>query len=103
MRVTAKCYLVQNEANENKYGCKGVSKKHNDLHFQRYEDVLDVFLKTRRDNELERKDIDKAKNVGLRAYNQAMVTYEQNKLGLSSYYDKPYALVDGIHTRPLDF
>ena len=30
--LTAKCYLVQNEATENKYSCKGVSKKHNDLH-----------------------------------------------------------------------
>ena len=64
--LTAKCYLVQNEAlNENKYSCKGVSQKHNDLHFQRYKNVLDVFLKIRRDSELEEKDIDKAKNVGL--------------------------------------
>ena len=64
--LTAKCYLNQNEAlNENKYSCKGVSQKHNDLHFQRYKNVLDVFLKIRRDSELEEKDIDKAKNVGL--------------------------------------
>ena len=96
VRLTAKCYLVQNEANENKYSCKGVSKKHNDLHFQRYKDVLDVFLKTRRDSELEGKDIDKTKNVGFRAYDQDMVTYEQNKLGLSAYYDKHYVLVDCI-------
>ena len=46
--VIAKCYLIQNVANENKYSCKGVSKKHNDLHFQRYKDAFDVFLKTRR-------------------------------------------------------
>ena len=31
--LTAKCYLVQNEANESKYSCKGVSEKHNDLLF----------------------------------------------------------------------
>ena len=36
----------------------------NDFYFQRYKDVLDVFLKTRRDREL--KDITKAKNVGVR-------------------------------------
>ena len=101
--LTAKCYLVQNEANENKYSCKNVSKKHNDLHFQRYKDVLDVFLKARRDSELEGKDIDKAKNVGFRVYDQGIVTYEQNKLGLSACYDKRYVLADGIHTRPLDF
>ena len=104
--LTAKCYLVPNEVNEDeddKYSCKGVSKKHNDLHFPRYKDVLDVFLKTRRDTELEEKDIDKAKNVGFRVYDQGVVTYEQNKLGLSAYYDKRYVLADGIHTRPLDF
>ena len=102
--LTAKCYLVQNEAlNENKYSYKGVLQKHNDLHFQRYKNVLDVFLKIRRDSELEEKDIDKAKNVGFRVYDQGVVTYEQNKLGLSAYYDKRYVLADGIHTRPLDF
>ena len=30
--LTAKCYLVQNDAKQNKYSCKGVSQKHNDLH-----------------------------------------------------------------------
>ena len=51
---STKCYLVQNEAGQNKYSCKDVSKKHDDLYFQRYKDVLDVFLKTRRDSELAR-------------------------------------------------
>ena len=102
MWLTGKCYLAENEAlNKNKYSCKGVTKKHNDLYFQRYKDVLDVFLKTRRDSELEQKDIDKAKNVSFRVYDQGVVTYEQNKLGLSAYYDKRYVLADGIHTRPL--
>ena len=92
--LTAKCYLVQNEANEDdKYKCKFDSKKHNDLHFQRYKNVLDVFLKTRRDTELEEKDIDKAKNVGFRVYGQGVVTYEQNKLRLSAYYDKCWLMV----------
>ena len=92
--LTAKCYIVQNEANEDdKYNCKVVPKKHNDLHFQRYKDVLDVFLKTRRDTELEEKDIDKAKNVGFRVYDQGVVTYEQNKLRLSAYYDKRWLMV----------
>ena len=62
---------------------------------------MDVFLKARRDIELEGKDTDKAKNVGFRIYDQGMVTYEQNKLGLSAYYEKRYVLADGIHTRPL--
>ena len=100
---TAKCYLVQNESlNENKYSSKCVSQKHNDLHFQRYKNVLDVFLKTRRDSELEEEDIDKASNVGFRVYDQGVVAYKQNKLGLSDYYDKLYVLADGIHARPLN-
>ena len=104
MWLTAKCYLVQNEAlNKNKYSCKGVSQEHNDLDFQRYKNVLDVFLKTRRDSELEEKDIDKAKNVGFRVHDEGVVIYEQKKLGLSGYYDKSYVLADGIHTTPLDF
>ena len=74
--LTAKCYLVQNESNEDdKYSYKGVSKKHNDLHFQRYKNVLDIFLKTRRDIELEEKDIDKANNAGFRVHDQGIVTY----------------------------
>ena len=101
MWLTAKCYLVQNETlNEKKYSCKGISKQNNDQHFQRYKDV---FLKIRRDSELEEKDIDKAKNVGFWVYDQGVVTYEQNNLGLSDYYDKRYILHNGIHTRPLDF
>ena len=55
------------------------------------------------DSKLVEKDIDKAKNVGFRVYDQVVVTYEQSKLGLSAYYDKSYVLADGIHTRPLDF
>ena len=55
------------------------------------------------DSELGEKDIDKAKKVGFRVYDQGIVTYEQNKLGLSGYYGKRYVLDDGIHTRPLDF
>ena len=99
--LTAKCYLVQNEAGQNKYNCKGVSKKHNDLHFQRYKDVLDIFLKTRRDSELE--DIFRASNAGFRINDKDIVTYEQNKLGLSAYCDKRYVLVEGIYTRPSGF
>ena len=64
---------------------------------------MDVFLKTRKSSELEEKDVDKAKNVGHRVHDQGVVIYEQNKLGLSAYYDKRYVLADGIHTRLLDF
>ena len=104
MGLTAKCYLVQNETlNENKFSCKGVSKRRNDLHFQRYKDALDVYIKTRRESELEENDIDKSKNVGFRVYDQGVVTHQQNKLGLSAYYNKRYVLGYRIHTWSLDF
>ena len=71
------------------------------MYFQRYKDVLDVLLKTRIDSELEGKDIDKTKNIGFGIYDQGIVTYEQNKLGLSAFYDQRYVLANGIHIRPL--
>ena len=45
--------------------------------------------------------LDKAQNTGFRIHDQGIVTYSQNKLGLSAYYDKRFVLPDGIHTRPL--
>ena len=64
--------------------------------FKRYKDVLDIFQ-----NMSELQEVDKAINKGFRVQEQGMVTYEQNKMGLSAYYDKRYVLPDGIHTRPL--
>ena len=81
--LNAKCYLVQNE---NKYSCKGVSKKQNDMCFKRYKDVLDIFMS-------ELQEVDKAINKGFRGHEQGMVTYEQNKLGLSAYYDMCWTMV----------
>ena len=91
--LTAKCYLVQDQhkiegIDKNKYSCKGVSEKHNDLHFKSYMEVLDVFHKTVVATELEGLDIGKAKNVGFRVYDRVMVTYKPSKLGLSAYCDK---------------
>ena len=101
--LTAKCYLVQNEEEmytnkENKYSCKGVSKKQNDMCFKLYKDVLDIFQNM---SGLQEVATDKAISKGFRVHDQAMVTYEQNKLGLSAYYDKRFVLPDGIHTRPI--
>ena len=83
--LSATLFKIKIRSEKNRY--KGVSKKHNDLYFERYKGVLDVFQKTRIDSELEGEDIDKAKNVGFRVYDQGIVTYEQKKLGLSAYYD----------------
>ena len=96
----SKCYFVENTNNkEFKVSCKGVSKKQNAMTFERYKECLQNFQDVK--NGEVKIDIDTAKNTGLRVYEHGMVTYEQKKLGLSSYYDKRFVLPDGIHTRPL--
>ena len=105
MWLTAKCYFVQNEAEKNKYNCKGVSKNHNNLNFERYKDLLDVFLKTRIDRHwIRRWRYWQSQEFRLRVYDQGIVTYEQNKpYRLSAYCDNRYVSSHGIQTRPLDF
>ena len=87
--LTAKCYFCEGKQGT-KYSCNGISKKQNDMTWKRYMQAFQGYL-------------DKAKNTGFRIHEQGVVTYEQNKLGLSAYYDKRYVLEDGIHTRPLGF
>ena len=85
--LSAKCYFAEGKQGT-KYSCKGMSKTQNDLNWRRYMNVFQGSL-------------DKAQNIGFRVHGQGVVTYEQNKLGLSAYYDKRYVLKDGIDTRPL--
>ena len=85
--LTAKCYFCEGKQGT-KYSCKGISKNQNDMNWKRYMQAFQGSL-------------DKARNTGFRIHEQGIVTYEQNKLGLSAYYDKRYVLEDGIHTRPL--
>ena len=40
-------------------------------------------------------------NMGFKNFEQRIVTYTQDKLGLSAYYDKQIIALDGIHTEPL--
>ena len=46
---------------------------------------------------------DMATNRGFRMREDLIVTYEQEKLGLSAYYDKRRVFPDGIHTGPIEF
>ena len=72
-QLTAKCYLIKNDAlNKKKCCCKGVSQKHNSLYFQRYKNVSVVFPNLRRDSELEEKDIGKAKKWALMSMIKAL-------------------------------
>ena len=91
--LSAKCYFAEGKPitkgkQNTKYRCKGMLKIQNDLNWERYMNGLHGSL-------------DKAQNIGFKIHNHGVITYEQNKLGLSAYYDKRYVLDDGIHTRPL--
>ena len=44
--------------------------------------------------------IDTAKNMGFWLYEQGTVTYTQDKLRLSVYFDKRMIDLNGIHTKP---
>jgi hypothetical protein len=86
--LTCKCYYAEDTEMKPKFSCKGVSQKQNVMSWDRYKGALDGFK-------------DKAQNTGFRVNDNQIVTYTQNKLGLSAYYDKRIVAADGIHTKPL--
>jgi len=67
-----------------------MSKRRNNITWQRFKAALNG-------------SIDRAENRGFRMVNGRMSTSEQQKLGLSAYYDKRWVLPDGIHTEPIEF
>jgi len=89
--LCSKCYFVDEAEDEKKkFSTKGVSKKQNDITWQRFKEALEGSK-------------DMATNRGFRMRDGQMVTYEQQKPGLSAYYDKRWVLPDGIHTEPIEF
>ena len=86
--LCSKCYFAKGE--KNKFSTKGMSKKQNEITWQRFKAALNG-------------SIDRAENRGFRMVGNHMMTYEQHKLGLSAYYDKRWVLPDGIHTEPIEF
>ena len=85
--LTSKCYYADSGRAEGvkKFSCKGVSRRQNEMSWERYKNALFGSL-------------DKARNIGFRKRDNHIVTYEQSKLGLSAYYDKRIVHEDGIHT-----
>ena len=85
--MTSKCYYADSGGDEGikKFSCKGVSRRQNEMNWERYRKALFGSL-------------DKARNIGFRKRDNHIVTYEQSKLGLSAYYDKRIVHEDGIHT-----
>ena len=86
--LTSKCYFADNGetgVGGIKFSCKGVSRRQNEMSWERYRNALFGSL-------------DKVTNVGFRKKENHIVTYQQTKLGLSAYYDKRIVHEDGIHT-----
>ena len=85
--LTSKCYYADSGRAEGvkKFSCKGVSRRQNEMSWERNRKALFGSL-------------DKARNIGFRKRDNHIVTYEQSKLGLSAYYDKRIVHEDGIHT-----
>ena len=95
--LTSKCYYADSGAGGEagaklgrdegvkKFSCKGVSRRQNEMNWERYRKALFGSL-------------DKARNIGFRKRDNHIVTYEQSKLGLSAYYDKRIVHEDGVHT-----
>ena len=89
--LCSKCYYTEDgEAKKKKLSSKGMSKKQNEINWQRFKAALAGSK-------------DMATNRGFRMRDGNMVTYEQEKLGLSAYYDKRWVLPDGIHTEPIEY
>ena len=87
--LNSKLYFVEGE-NYNKDSCKGIQKNQNDINKDRFHNVLFNDVK------------DMCTNKGFRVINNFMVTYIQQKRGLSYYYDKRVVLSDGVSTVPLE-
>ena len=67
-----------------------MSKKQNEIKWKRFEAAL-------------KGSKDMATNGGFRMRDGHMVTYEQQKLGLSAYYNKRWVMEDWLHTEPIEF
>ena len=89
--LCSKCYYTEDgEAKKKKLSSKGMSKRQNEINWHRFKAALNG-------------NKDMATNRGFRMRDGNIVTYEQEKLGLSAYYDKRWVLPDGIHTEPIEY
>ena len=88
--LCSKCYYIDDRGEKKKFSTKGMSKKQNNINWHRFKTALEGSK-------------DMATNRGFRMRDGKIVTYEQEKLGLSAYYDKRWVLPDGIHTEPIEY
>ena len=88
--LCSKCYYIDDQGEKKKFSTKGMSKKQNNINWHRFKTALEGSK-------------DMATNRGFRMRDGNIVTYEQEKLGLSAYYDKRWVLPDRIHTEPIEY
>ena len=75
---------------EDKFSCKGINKRLNGIHKDKYMDVLLT------------KQSGSVTNRGFRVIDNKMYTYLQERAGFSYFYPKRKVLADGVSTIPLD-
>jgi len=75
---------------KDKYSCKGISKRQNDL-------TKDTYL-----NVLKTQESGSGTNRGFRVRDNQVLTYTQTRAGLSYLYPKRKVAADGVSTSPLD-
>ena len=88
-----KMYFVEGADHEDKkykFSSKGIQKDKNDITKERFEKVL---------TDQSYKDV--CVNRGFRVIDNYMITYTQEKKGMSYYYDKRIVCPNGIDTLPL--
>ncbi|XP_066278985.1 uncharacterized protein [Branchiostoma lanceolatum] len=78
------------ENDEDKFSCKGVSKKGNEINFQTYLNVLET------------QKSGQGMNRGFRVRDNQMFTYSQARDAFSYFYPKRQVLNDGVTTLPLN-
>ncbi len=88
--LASKTYLVQNEAGKTKFSSKGLNKR-------LIENPLAMFQTV-----METEEPVSGFNVGFRAKDNTVFTYQQEKLGLPFLYVKREVLADNVTTVPLD-
>ena len=82
------CHYAEDAKSQYKFSCKGISKKQNPMSWERYLKALNG-------------SFDVATNTGFWIQCHRIMTYAQNKLGFSTYYDKHIIAPNAIHTEPL--
>ena len=87
--MNSKCYVIK-RVDEVKLSCKGVNARSLTDPVAKFDKVLNEKCKL------------ETTNIGMRAHNNSICSYSQQKVALSYTYIKRKVLSDGIHTEPLD-